>query len=118
MEGKSFQSIKEENSLYEFIPSDKKKLKDSFVSFGISEQLVRNLLQSNSGDIVGPVKTFRGYGIAKIKNISPFDSLAWKGQKNLIKSDLIRQKESTTYQEWMQSLRESAKIVDNRKYFF
>ena len=46
MEGKSFQAIKEENNLYEFIPSDKKKLKDSFVSFGISEQLVQSLLQS------------------------------------------------------------------------
>ena len=118
MEGKSFQAIKEENNLYEFIPSDKKKLKDSFVSFGISEQLVQSLLQSSPGDIVGPVKTFRGYGIAKIGNISPFDSLAWEGQRNLIKSDLIRQREATTYQEWMQSLRENAKIVDNRKYFF
>ena len=118
MEGKSFQAIKEENNLYEFIPSDKKKLKDSFVSFGISEQLVQSLLQSSPGDIVGPVKTFRGYGIAKIGNISPFDSLAWEGQRILIKSDIIRQREATTYQEWMQSLRENAKIVDNRKYFF
>ena len=54
----------------------------------------------------------------KVENISVFDSSSWSSQRNLIEADLIRQKEASTYQEWMNNLRETAKIVDNRKYFF
>ncbi len=118
LSGNSFESIKKENNLYELIPSDKKKLKDSFISFGISEQLTTNLLTSKIGDVLGPIKTFRGYGVVKVENISAFDSSSWSSQRNLIEADLIRQKEASTYQEWMNNLRETAKIVDNRKYFF
>ena len=56
--------------------------------------------------------------MVKVENISAFDSSSWSSQRNLIEADLIRQKEASSYQEWMNNLRETAKIVDNRKYFF
>ena len=50
--------------------------------------------------------------------ISEFDSTAWINQQNIIKSDLTRTKQNKFYQHWMSELKEKAKIIDNRKYYF
>ncbi|MEA1882492.1 MAG: peptidylprolyl isomerase [Candidatus Marinimicrobia bacterium] len=116
--GASFESLKQDNDKLDFVPSDTKKLSSSFISLGRSNHVVGALLNANEGDLIGPVKTFRGYGLIKVKGISAFDSTAWDIQKDLVRLDLTRQKQIRTYQSWMANLRDKAEIVDNRKYFF
>jgi parvulin-like peptidyl-prolyl isomerase len=116
--GASFASLKKDNDKLDLIPSDVKKLSGSFISLGKSDQVIGALLNAKSGNLIGPVKTFRGYGIIQVKNISSFDSTAWNVQKDLIRLDLVRQKQNRIYQSWMTDLIDNADIVDNRKYYF
>ena len=116
--GSSFKSLTESNKTLEYVPSDKKKLSAAFISLGKSEQLIGALLNSEKNNLIGPVKTNRGYGLVKILEISSFDSTTWVSKKNIIKTDLNRIKETTNYQNWMSNLKEKAEIVDNRKFHF
>ena len=116
--GTSFETLKNNDDKLEFIPSDKKKLTDSFISLGKSDQLVGSLIKSQKGDLIGPVKTYRGYGLIIVNEISNFDSTAWNNQQSIIRSDLKRIKQNNVYQNWMIGLKEKAKIIDNRKFYF
>ena len=116
--GTSFETLKNNDDKLEFIPSDKKKLTDSFISLGKSDQLVGSLIKSQKGDLLGPVKTYRGYGLIIVNEISNFDSTAWNNQQSIIRSDLKRIKQNNVYQNWMIGLKEKANIIDNRKFYF
>ena len=116
--GTSFESLKKDDDKLEFVPSDKKKLTDSFISLGKSDQLIGSLIESKKGDLLGPIKTFRGYGLVIVNEISIFDSIAWNNQQSIIRSDLKRLKQNTFYENWMTGLKEKANIIDNRKFYF
>ena len=51
-------------------------------------------------------------------NVSVFDSTAWTTQKDIVRADLKREKQTQPFQNWMIELRDAADIVDNRKYHF
>jgi len=53
-----------------------------------------------------------------VLNVSAFDSTAWTTQKDIVRADLTRQKQTLAFQNWMMELRDAADIVDNRKYHF
>ena len=118
LNGISFETLKSSDDKLELIPSDKKKLTDSFISLGKSDQLVGTLINAKKGDLLGPIKTYRGYGLIKVNQISDFDSTGWNSQRNIIRSDLKRLKQNTVYQNWMTELKEKATIIDNRKFYF
>ena len=118
LNGSSFKSIKEDNNRLELVPSDKKSLNSSFISLGRSEQLVGALINSKKGDIVGPIKTARGHGIVKVMEIEKFDSTNWVSTKTNIRTDLANKKEREVYSDWMESLKDEAEIIDNRKFHF
>ena len=116
--GTTFESLKKDNDKLELIPSDTKKLNNSFISLGKSNHLIGALLNAKAGDLIGPVETYRGYGLIQVNVVSNFDSTAWNIQHELVQQDLIRQKQNRLYRGWMANLKEEAKIVDNRKYYF
>jgi len=116
--GALFDAIAKDNKSIELIPSDTKKLSGSFVSLGRSDQITGALLNARNGDLIGPVKTYRGYSIIQVMEISPFDSTSWLAQKDLVRLDLVRQKQNRVYQSWMADMKNDADIVDNRKYYF
>ena len=116
--GTTFESLKKDNDKLELIPSDTKKLNNSFISLGKSNHLIGALLNAKAGDLIGPVETYRGYGLIQVNVVSNFDSTAWNIQQELVQQDLIRQKQNRLYRGWMANLKEEAKIVDNRKYYF
>ncbi len=116
--GVPFDAIAKDNTSIELIPSDTKKLSGSFVSLGRSDQITGALLNARNGDLIGPVKTYRGYSIIQVMEISSFDSTSWLAQKDLVRLDLVRQKQNRVYQSWMADMKNDADIVDNRKYYF
>ena len=118
LNGSSFKSIKKDNNRLELVPSDKKSLNSSFISLGRSKQLIGALMHSKKGDIVGPIKTARGHGIVKVIEIEKFDSTNWVSTKTNIRTDLANKKEREVYSDWMQSLKDEAEIIDNRKFHF
>ncbi|MBC8346663.1 MAG: peptidylprolyl isomerase [Candidatus Marinimicrobia bacterium] len=116
--GSTFESIKKDNDKIDIVPSDTKKLSTSFISLGRSDQIAGALLNADTGDLIGPIKTFRGYGIIQVLNIGAFDSAAWNIQKDLVRLELVRQKQNRVYQSWMTEMKNDADVVDNRKYYF
>lgn len=75
-------------------------------------------MNSPLNKVTDPVKGFRGYYLIKVVQRTPFDSSAYEVQRNSIRDNLIRQKQSTVLSEWLAQLKKEAKIVDNRKQFF
>ena len=118
LNGQTFKKINNENKRIEFISSDKKKLSTPFSLLGKSDELIGALLAAKEGDLIGPIKTLRGHCLVKVKVISNFDSTAWKIQKNIIQSDLQRDMERSTYQNWLSDLKDKSDIIDNRNYHF
>ena len=70
------------------------------------------------GKLSDPVKGARGYYLIKVTYRSPFDSSTYAIQKNSIRDNLMQQKKSTFFNEWMTSLRNESDIVDKRYMFY
>lgn len=116
--GATFEKLKAENDLLDLISTDRKKLNESFISLGRSQHLIGALLNSKEDDLIGPIPTYRGFGLVKVMAIEEIDSTSWNIQKDVIQTNLKRKKQNKIYSSWMADMKEKAKIVDNRKYFF
>ena len=116
--GSSFQQLKDNNENIDLITGDSKLLIRSFQSIGKSNYFVGALANAVKGDIIGPLKTPRGYGIVTIVDISPIDSMDFEMKRDVIYNNLANQKRNNNFQSWYQDLLDKAKIIDNRKYYF
>ena len=116
--GSTFQQLKDNFENIDLITGDTKLLIRSFQSLGKSNYFVGALASANKGDIIGPLKTPRGYGIVNIVDISPIDSSDFEMKHDVIYDNLSSQKRNTNFQSWYQDLLDEAKIIDNRKYYF
>ena len=116
--GSSFQQLKDNYENIDLISGDTKLLIRSFQSLGKSNYLVGALSKAKKGDLVGPLKTPRGYGIVNIVDISPIDSTDFEMKRDVIYDNLSNQKRNSNFQSWYDDLLDNAKIIDNRKYYF
>ena len=82
--GSSFQQLKDNNENIDLITGDSKLLIRSFQSIGKSNYFVGALANAVKGDIIGPLKTPRGYGIVTIVDISPIDSMDFEMKRDVI----------------------------------
>ena len=116
--GSSFQQVKDNYENIDLISGDTKLLIRSFQSLGKSNYLVGALSKAKKGDLIGPLKTPRGYGIVNIVDISPIDSTDFEMKRDVIYDNLSNQKRNSNFQSWYDDLLDNAKIIDNRKYYF
>ena len=116
--GSTFQQLKDDYENIDLISGDTKLLIRSFQSLGKSNYLVGALSKAKKGDLVGPLKTPRGYGIVNIVDISPIDSSDFEMKRDVIYDNLSNQKRNSNFQSWYDDLLDNAKIIDNRKYYF
>ena len=116
--GSTFQQLKDTYENIDLISGDTKLLIRSFQSLGKSNYLVGALSKAKKGDLVGPLKTPRGYGIVNIVDISPIDSTDFEMKRDVIYDNLSNQKRNSNFQSWYDDLLDNAKLIDNRKYYF
>ena len=116
--GSTFQQLKDTYENIDLISGDTKLLIRSFQSLGKSNYLVGALSKAKKGDLIGPLKTPRGYGIINIVDISPIDSTDFEMKRDVIYDNLSNQKRNSNFQSWYDDLLDNAKIIDNRKYYF
>ena len=116
--GSSFQQLKDNYENIDLISGDTKLLIRSFQSLGKSNYLVGALSKAKKGDLIGPLKTPRGYGVVNIVDISPIDSTDFEMKRDVIYDNLSNQKRNSNFQSWYDDLLDNAKIIDNRKYYF
>ena len=116
--GTTFQEIKDNNDNVDLVSGDTKLLIRSFNALGRSNFLVGALLKARTGDVIGPIKTTRGYGIVKVVDVSAIDSSNFEMKRDVIYKNIRSQRQSENFQNWYQNLRDQAEIVDNRKFYF
>ncbi len=116
--GSTFQQLKDDYENIDLISGDTKLLIRSFQSLGKSNYLVGALSKAKKGELIGPLKTPRGYGIVNIVDISPIDSTDFEMKRDVIYDNLSNQKRNSNFQSWYDDLLDNAKIIDNRKYYF
>lgn len=68
--------------------------------------------------VTGPVKSNRGYYLLKVTQRAELDSTLYSIQKNSLKDNLLNQKRSRVFTDWIASLKEEADIEDNRHLFY
>ena len=116
--GTTFQEIKDNNDNVDLVSGDTKLLIRNFNRLGRSNFLVGALLKARTGDVIGPIKTTRGYGIVKVVDVSAIDSSDFEMKRDVIYKNIRSQRQSENFQNWYQNLRDQAEIVDNRKFYF
>jgi peptidyl-prolyl cis-trans isomerase D len=70
------------------------------------------------GKILPPVEGTRGYYLVKILTRSPFDTAAYNAQKNILQVQLLQEKKQRILSQWLEKLKETASIEDDREQFF
>src|SRR5690606_8764527 len=68
--------------------------------------------------ISDPVKGIRGYYLIKVTERTPFDSTAYGIQRNMLRDNILQEKKSMFFNQWLAKLKQDADIVDNRYMFF
>ena len=94
------------------------KPQGSIPNVGIDYAFSRKALEIPLNKVSNPVKGERGYYLIKVLARTPFDSSAYSIQKNTIRAQLLQQKKSQFFGQWISNLRKNADIVDNRRQFF
>ena len=116
--GTTFQEIKDNNDNVDLVSGDTKLLIRSFNALGRSNFLVGALLKARTGDVIGPIKTTRGYGIVKVVDVSAIDSSDFEMKRDVIYNNIRSQRQGENFQNWYENLRDQAEIIDNRKFYF
>ncbi len=75
-------------------------------------------LDAELNKITGPVKANRGYYLLKVTERSEIDSTMFSIQKNAIRDNLLRQRKSRVFTDWIKRLKDQADIEDNRYQFY
>lgn len=116
--GTSLTDLVSDDSRLELMPKDEKKLSRGFNSIGKSHAVIGALVNSKVADVAGPLETARGYCVVRLLNVAAVDSADWKAKESAIYSQLLQTAQNEAYNNWLSDLKEDAKIIDNRKYYF
>ena len=95
-----------------------KTLLQGFTSVGRSHFINGALLSSKPNEVLGPLETNRGHAIIYVHEIEKFDSTKFETQKSQIRDLIFSRKQGQLFQAWIESLKDDADIIDNRKYYF
>ncbi len=75
-------------------------------------------LKGEIGKVSDPVRSNVGSYLIKVTERTKFDSTMYSLQKKFLRDNLLRQKKSQFFNEWVKKLKEEADIVDNRYLFY
>lgn len=70
------------------------------------------------GEVSKPVEGQRGVFLVKLLSRTPFDSAAYKNQRENIRVQLLSDKRGRFFSDWSDQLKKAADIVDNRDQFY
>ena len=115
---KSLINISKEDPDLDFLEDEQKTLSQGFTSIGKSNYLVGALLTAKPGEIIGPIITNRGHAIVQLKAVSNFDSSEFEITKESLYRTIFNRKQNQYFNVWLDNLKESSDIIDNRRYYF
>ena len=109
--------IKSEKSHESFV-NETKTLSQGYSSIGKSNFLNGAVLNSEKGDILGPIETSRGMALVKLIDIEEIDSTKFLSQRDELRNIIYSRKQNQFFKSWIDDLKSKADIIDNRKYYF
>ncbi len=116
--GTTFDDIVAQEKGYEIITDETKRLNRGFTSIGLSNFVTGALLTAKNGAVLGPLKTGRGYTIIFVKEVADIDAEDYEIRKDILKDNLVINKQNQVFENWLKQLIDEADIEDFRKYHF
>jgi peptidyl-prolyl cis-trans isomerase D len=116
--GTTFEEVVAQDSGFELVTNESKSLNKGFTSIGRSNYVTGALLNAETGDILGPLKTLRGYTIVFVKDVMEIDSTEYEVRKDILKNNLLSNKQNQVFENWLKQLEDEADIEDFRKYHY
>ena len=117
-EGASLTDLVSDDIRLELVARDKKELSRGFNSIGRSQTVIGALMNSEIGNVVGPLETARGYTLVRLLGVAPLDSTDFQNKEKNIFTTLTNNAQQVAFDTWLTELKTEAEIVDNRKYFY
>ena len=117
-EGASLTDLVSDDIRLELVARDKKELSRGFNSIGRSHAVIGALMNSEIGNVVGPLETARGYTVVRLLGVAPFDSTDFQNKEKNIYTTLTNNAQQVAFDTWLTELKTAAEIVDNRKYYY
>lgn len=102
----------------EEVDKQTKKLSGIFTSIGKSHYVEGALLNAKPGNFLGPLPTLRGFAVIQFLGSGVIDSTRFTVQKDALFREILLEKQSGVYSNWLETMKDKAEIVDNRKYYF
>lgn len=68
--------------------------------------------------ILSPIAGQRGYYLIKILSRTSIDTTAFNAQKSMLSAQLLQEKKQRVLTQWLEKLKETSDIEDNREVFF
>ena len=93
-------------------------MNQNLFTIGRSNYVSGALLSAKPNDILGPLKTDRGYAIIRAIGSTKIDSVNFQQKEDALFRLIYTEKQNNLYPDWVRDQKEKADIVDNRKYFF
>ncbi len=90
----------------------------SVPNVGRDYAFINTALNADLNKVSEPVKGLRGYYLIKVTKRTEFDSNAYSAQSTNLRNTLLQEKRSRFLNQWVNEIKESADIVDNRHLFF
>ena len=106
------------NELIKYQSSEEKNINGSFTGIGKSASLTGNLIQMNSGDLSNTIKTFSSAVIVKMISKDDFSEDDYNNVKSELKSQLLRSKQNSNYNNWLVDIKKEIIIEDYRSRIF
>ena len=118
LDGESLTDMVSDDTRLELLATDKKELQRGFNSIGRSHAVIGALLNTDPGEVVGPLETARGYCIIRLLAVSDVDSTDHKAKESEIYSTLVEEAQQDAFEVWLKDLKDNAHIIDNRRYYY
>lgn len=99
---------------YQFATADSVTMSKPDAKLGMDYPLYNAVFSLRQGEVTNPIKGTRGYYIAVLNWITPFDQNDYVVKAADLRKQLLTNKKQQAVQEWMTNLTNNAKIVDNR----
>lgn len=90
----------------------------SIPGIGRDYAVINAALKLDVNKLSEPVKGNRGYYILRLLSKNPFSKAAYQVQRNSVRDNMMQEKKSYFFSQWLNELKKEAKIVDNRRHFF
>lgn len=116
--GITFDEIAAQDKGYELVTNETNVLNRGFGSVGRSNFVTGALLDAKAGNVLGPLKTANGYALIFVKNVSEIDPDEYEIRKDIIKNNLLTNKQNQVFENWLKKLKDEADIEDFRKYHY